>query len=149
MNEKRTPAPKAELWFKNPKKLAIAAGILAGAFMLGYVPSCIDARVVREQNTKIRSQFELSELRGQLGMMSYEANRNNYGSAAKRSSEFFDGVRKAIERTTDAGMRDKLQGLLAQRDQITTDLAQVNPAVKDKLADMFAELYQATRDLDK
>jgi hypothetical protein len=147
MEGKRTTVPQAEIWFRNPKKLAVAAGILIVVFMLGYVPSCIDAQAVREQNTKIQSQLELSELRAQLGIISYEANRNNYGTAAQLSSEFFDGVSRAVDSTSDPRMREKLQGLLAQRDQITTELAQVNPAVKEKLANMYAELHRAIREL--
>jgi hypothetical protein len=35
--------------------------------------------------------------------------------------------------------------MLASRDQITTDLAQADQAVKEKLAQMYAEYFQATQ----
>jgi hypothetical protein len=146
MDAKQT-ASSLRAWYRDPKRLAIAAGIMVAVFMLGYVPSCIDARSVRDQNAKLHLQLELSELRGRLGMISYEANRNNYGSASQLSTDFFDGLRSALDKTTDARMKDKLRAVLDRRDQITTDLAQVNPVVKEKLADMYAAFSQAISEL--
>jgi hypothetical protein len=41
----------------------------------------------------------------------------------------------------DSGVQQKLQAFAAQRDDITAQLAAANPAVKDKLAQMYADFY--------
>jgi hypothetical protein len=135
---------KTERRFPKLKKVGIGALVLVLAFLLGYVPSCVSARSVREENARLLRKLKLTELRGQLGMMSYEANRNNYASAAQFSTEFFNGLRQAVGEVDDEAIRKKLEALLARRDEITANLAEANPAVKDKLAQMYAEFYQAT-----
>ena len=146
----KQPSPTInERWYKSPKKLAIAAAVLIAVFLLGYVPSCIDARMVRQQNAGMQYHLKLANLRGQLGMMSNEANRNNFGRAADLSTEFFDGVRKVLDNPSDERIKAKLQGILSRRDEVTTDLAQANPAVKSKLSDMYADLSQGVSESAK
>jgi hypothetical protein len=135
---------KAEQRLSKLKKVGIGAGVLVMVFLLGYVPSCVDARSVREENARLSQKLKLAELRGQLGMMSYEANRNNYANSAQLSTDFFNGLREAVSSINDEAMKKKLEALLTRRDEITVNLAEPNPAVKDKLAQMYAEFYQAT-----
>lgn len=123
-------------------KMAIAAGALIAAFLIGYVPSCVSARNAEEEKARLQYQLKLAELRGRIGMTSYEANRNNYASAAQFSSEFFNLLAEIIGSSRDEALRQSLQPLLARRDEITTNLAQADPSVKDKLAQMYAEVFQ-------
>jgi len=126
------------------KKLAIAAGVLILAFLLGYVPSMISSRATEQQNVELGYKLKVAELGSQLAMASYEANRNNYANAAQFSSKFFDGSREIISETTDQALKQKLQGMLARRDEITANMAQADPSVKEKLAQMVADYFEAT-----
>jgi hypothetical protein len=78
-------------------------------------------------------------------MSSYEANRNNFANASQFSTEFFNGLMKLIEETSDEETKKKLQTMLALRDEITTNLAQADQTIKPKLAQMYADFYQLTR----
>jgi len=82
-------------------------------------------------------------------MTSYEANRNNYANAAQFSSDFFNLLAEMIGNSRDEALKQKLQPLLARRDEITTNLAQADPSVKDKLAQMYAEVFQISESQQK
>ena len=132
-----------------PQKIAIGAAALIVVFLLGYVPSCVGARSAEEQRAELEQKLKMAELRGQLGMASYEANRNNYANAAQFSTNFFDGLRNAIDSAEDDTVKKRLQAMMALRDEITTNLAQADPVVKEKLARMYADFHQITATLQE
>ncbi len=145
MEPKDNEAKRIEPDRSNLKRIGAAVFIAIAVFMLGYVPSWMSARDAREQNVKLDYELKLADLRGRLGMASYEANRNNYASAAQFSTEFFSRMREAIDSTEDEKVRQKLESMLARRDEIISNLAQADPAVKEKLAGMYAELFHVTK----
>lgn len=128
----------------NATKLALAAAALIAFFLLGYIPASMSARTAQERNSQLEYDLRLADLRGQLGMASYETNQNNYASAAQRSTGLFNGLREAIDHTTDQTLKQDLEQILARRDEITANLAAANPAVKDKLAQAYVDLFQIT-----
>lgn len=127
------------------KKLAIGVGTLIVAFLIGYVPSAISSRTAEQQNAELGHKLRVAELGSHLAMASYEAGRNNYANAAEFSSRFFSGLGEMITDSKDQALKQKLQAMLAHRDQITFDMAQADQAVKEKLAQMYAEYFQATQ----
>jgi hypothetical protein len=104
----------------------------------------ISSRATEQQNVEMEHKLKAAELGSQLAMASYEANRNNYANAAQFASKFFDGLGEIIGETKDQALKQKLQGMLARRDEITANLAQADPSVKEKLAQMYAEYFEAT-----
>src|SRR5674476_187205 len=62
-----------------PKKVGIGALALLGAFVLGYVPASLSAHAARAEQDRLTHKLALAALQVQLGMMSYEVNRDNYG----------------------------------------------------------------------
>lgn len=133
-----------ERWLSNPKKLVVGAGVLIFVFLLGFIPSCMSARNAQGRNTQLEHKLTLADLHIRFGMTSYEANRNNYASAAQPSTEFFNGLKETINTTGDEPLKQKLQAMSTRRDEITTNLAQADPGVKEKLAQMFADFFQIT-----
>jgi hypothetical protein len=125
-----------------PAKLGIGVLVLAGAFLAGYVPATLAARTARADQDRLTHKLALATLQVQLGMMSYEVNRDNYGLAAQLATPFFDGVRSAIADPGEQAVTQSLQAVLARRDEITSDLAQVNAGVKTKIAQLYADLYR-------
>ena len=128
-----------------PQKIAAGAAVVICAFLLGYVPSCAGERSANQQKAQLEYKVRLGDLRDKVGMASYEANRNNYANAAQFSGEFFDGLLSLIGDTRDDQFKQKLQQIAARRDEITTNLAQADPVVKEKLAQMYAAFFQATK----
>lgn len=145
MENKAKPAVQKQGWLANPKGLAVRAGVLIAAFALGYVPSCVGARNAEERNTRLERRLKLVDLHNLLGMTSYEANRNNYANAAEVSTDFFNGLKELIDTTGDDGLKQKLLPISTRRDEITTNLAQADPGVKEKLAQMYADFFQITK----
>lgn len=127
------------------KKIAIAAVILIIAFLLGYVPAVLSSRATEQRNAEMGYKLKVADLGSQLAMASYEVNRNNYANAAQFSSKFFDGSPVIINETKDPTLKQKLQVMLARRDEITANIAQADPSVKEKLAQMYAEYFEATQ----
>ncbi len=116
--------------------------LLVAVFLLGYVPSWWKARSAEAQRALLENQLSLTRLHSLLGMVSLEANRNNYHNAADYSNRFFNGLKKAIDNATRAELREKLEAVSANRDNITALLAKADPAVKEILAQMYADFYQ-------
>jgi hypothetical protein len=141
--------------YANSKNFLIAGGVLIAVFMIGYLvgylPLHVSANKVKEQNSQLQQKLGLTEhslgfakLRGQVGMMSYEANRNNYAEAANFSTAFFNGIRETIRDTKDEALKEQLTAISARRDEITTNLAQADSSVKEKLAQIYADLFKMT-----
>ncbi|MBI2877328.1 MAG: hypothetical protein HYY20_10640 [Candidatus Tectomicrobia bacterium] len=120
------------------KRFIIVAGILVAISLLWYISLYISKR----NCDQLDHNLKLARLLGQLGMASYEVNRNNYSNATQWSTVFFNGVRDAANNTEDESVKQQLESVLARRDEITIDLAKSNPAVKEKLAQMYVNFYQ-------
>lgn len=127
-----------------PTKLAVIAGALIAVFLLGYVPARMSARNAQESNIRLQNELRLGNLEGHLGMASYEANQNNYANAAQHSTRFFSGLRAAIDDTSDETLKRDLERILARTDEITANIAEADPAVKEKLAQAYADFFQLT-----
>ena len=128
-----------------PRVIGFVALALVGAFLLGYVPATLTARDARAEQVRLTQQLALAGLQVQLGMMSVEANRDNYGLAATLATQFFDGVGAAVARPGAPEVTQSLQTVLGRRDEITKDLAQANPAVKGKIAQLYADCFRLTQ----
>lgn len=142
-SKEKLPVQK-EQRLANLNKIALGAGVLIVVFLFGYIPSCVSARSAQERNTRLEHKLKLVELHSRLGMISYEANRNNYANATQSSTDFFNGLKDMIDTTGDESMKQKLLAISTRRDEITTNLAQADPGVKEKLAQMYADFFQIT-----
>ena len=157
------------LLFKTPVSYAIvtliAGALFVGGFLLGFLPAhsnvvsletqnhqfrqqnnALNRETVESQQTiqKLQSNLKIADLRDTAALMSYRASQNNFGAAAKLSTGFFNGVQDAIEVTEDPALKENLQKILAQRDIVTSALAQANSGVKERLAEIYAEFLQTS-----
>lgn len=126
-------------------KLAIGTITFIVAFLIGYLPSMISSRTAERKNAELEHKLRVAELGSQLAMVSYEAGRNNFANATQFSTRFFSGLGELIAETKDQALKQKLQVMLARRDEVTANIAQADQAVKEKLAQMYAEYFQATQ----
>lgn len=124
------------------RKIVIRTVILFTVFLLGYIPSCLSTRSTEGQKAQLEYRLRLAEMLGHLGMASYEVNRNNFANATQYTTKFFNGLQKVSDDSVDKALKQKLQTFVARRDEITSNLAEVNVIVKEKLAQMYADFYQ-------
>jgi hypothetical protein len=131
-------------------------------FLLGYVPGAMTARSAQRERDAVSEELKqytaalarapvdrhLPRLEAKLGIVLYEANRNNFASAAARSSEFFDGVRSVVANpqfASGSNRRAAFEAILNRRDEISGDLARADQGVKEKLAQMYAQFDAAVQ----
>ena len=144
MRNRESATPREDRKSFSLKKLAVAAGALIVVFLLGYLPSRMSAENAQQRNAQLQYDLKLANLEAQLGMASYEANQNNYAIAAQQSTAFFNGLLATINTTSDKSLKQNLERMLAGRDEITANIAEANPAVKEKLAHAYADLFNIT-----
>jgi len=122
--------------------------LIAAAFLGGWIPEWLAARRAAQEAASARvgvaqleSQRDLARLEGKLGLVMYEANRNNFADASTRATDFFNGLTAALQKPAAAAVSKEaeLRSILARRDDIGADLARADQAVKQKLADMYVQ----------
>ncbi len=134
-------------------KLLFAAIVLAAAYLAGFVPSYLENRRLtakvgdlQARLAQVSGQLQISTLRNQLGMILIEVEQNNFGTAREKSSHFFDGLRQVMPDQTDPQVRERLEAMLARRDEMTSDLTSLNSESPAKIRKLFVEFPQPARD---
>jgi hypothetical protein len=125
------------------KHVLLAAVLIAGSFLIGYIPNELGSRRLAQQLRRTELDLRLANLHRQLGMASYEAQRNNFGVAGDLAKRFFEGCRQTVpEFRYDNRPRTQiaLQGYAQSGDVILGELANGDPAVKERLASMFVTM---------
>lgn len=92
--------------------------------------------------TNAQNTLSLCRLQDQLLSLLEETGNQNYGDAAGLSTKFFDNVSEDIPRATEPAVKSAMQSILAQRDQVTGELAKGDPAAHDMFVQMSHNLHQ-------
>ncbi|MFN2240178.1 MAG: hypothetical protein ABR524_12385 [Thermoanaerobaculia bacterium] len=136
--------------------VAVLAAVLL--FLAGLIPATTKARAARAEAStlsaeastlsaeleQMRLERDLARMQGMLGMVMYEANRNNFAAAGELSTEFFDGLRRTLsDPALAAGTAARFEPFMNRRDEISADLAVAESGVKEKLAQMYVEFAAA------
>ncbi len=122
------------------RTLVLIALLIALAFGLGYAPKEWERRKLAAQLEQTELDLRLANLHRQLGVASYEAQRNNFASSAAAARVFFDGCRSVVNEykfENQPRTRLALQSYAATSDAILGQLANADPAVKERLASLF------------
>lgn len=125
------------------RKWILGAAALAAAFAFGFFPRYLETRQLRRELAAAREQAELARLRDLAGIAYLEVTQNNYGIAARHSSEFFDRAAQLARTASDARRRQALEELLSRRDAVTAALAKADPAVSAAFQDLLRRLHAA------
>jgi hypothetical protein len=133
-------------------KLIAAAAVLAGVFLLGFVPQYGKARTLRTeagagqaQIVSLQWKLKLAELRDLMGLVYLETNQKNYGVARQHSTKFFTKARQLAAETSDPSLTAMLQEILQHRDHVTAGLTEGQPAIRTNLEEVLRKLYESTR----
>lgn len=111
------------------------AFLIALAFGLGYERHKLTSTL---EQTEL--DLRLANLHRQLGMAAFEAQQNNFANSAANARLFFDGCRSVIN---DYKLEDQprtrlaLQTYASNSDITLGQLANADPAVKERLASLF------------
>jgi len=122
-------------------RVIIAAAILAGVFLVGFIPQYVKANRLDTELRHARQANVAAELRDLIGLAYVQASQKNYGLAAATTTRFFNRVRDVANQTGD---RKNLENLLVTRDRITAALAKGDAAVLADLQELFVKTRQAT-----
>ena len=125
------------------------AGLLV-VFLLGFVPMWLKARNCTSSLAVADHQLILLRMQNYLASAVIDARRGDYEPARQAASQFFTSVRTEID-TGEASnftqaQRQRLQPLLAGRDEVITLLARSDPASAERLSDLYVAYRQLMRD---
>lgn len=125
------------------KRVAWIVLLVALAFAFGYVPKEFERRKLATRLAETELELRLANLHRRLGLANYEAQRNNFASAAEHARAFFDGCRSV---TADYPLADRprtrlaLQTYASTSDVVLGQLANADPEVKERLSSLYATM---------
>jgi hypothetical protein len=139
--------------YSNLKTIGVTAVLLIAFLIAGFLIGSLPARStiggletkisrLEQRNAVLEQSLKIAELRGAAGLMSYRVKQNDYAAAAELSTGFFNGVREAMSNASNAALRENLEAMLNQRDEITAALAREDPEVSETLAELYGDFFQ-------
>jgi hypothetical protein len=116
---------------------------------LGAVPMWLRASNFAIQRDIAQRELGISQMENQLSESVIMARRGDYEPARQSASDFFTNVRHQVDLGAASSFsqpqREKLSGLLVQRDDIITLLARSDPAAADRLSDFYVKYIDVTK----
>lgn len=91
-----------------------------------------------------RAEQERAGTRDLATRLYLQVNRNNFDIASELSTRLFDSLRRLSESATDEAHRNAFETIIAQRDAITSQLAQADPAARRAVEDLLVQTFAAT-----
>jgi Tfp pilus assembly protein PilV len=128
------------------KRLGVYVAVLVVAFLLGLVPMWLQARTRASERDAVQQTLRLSQLENTLAGAVIQARRGDYEPAREAASTFYTNLTAELDRVPSVfttPQRERLQSLLAERDQMITLLARADPAVAERLTDTYVSYRQA------
>jgi hypothetical protein len=125
-----------------PRKALIWIGILAAAFLLGFLPQFSTARGLRREAALCRTKLQFAALKNAIGLVYLETNQKNYGIASQQASRFFETARETLAATSASGQRTVIQEALSKRDAITAGLARGDAAVIAEIQSVYGNMVR-------
>lgn len=130
------------------RKIGIYSAIALGIFLLGLIPMWLKARENAGQRDAAQRELRLSRLENTLASAVIDARRGEYEMARQTTSDFFTVLRQQLDAAPDesvftATQQGNLSKLLMERDEVITLLARSDPAVSDRLSQMYVTYRQA------
>ena len=130
------------------KRVALAASIALGFFLLGFVPMWLKASQAIEQRDAAQRGVRLAQLQNTLAAAMVNVQRGQYEPARQLTSDFYTNLRRQLD--SDSGFlftpsqRYGLRSLLTERDELITLLARSDPAATDRLFAVYSTYNKLT-----
>jgi hypothetical protein len=127
------------------KNTIIVTGVLViVAFLAGFLPSYAKGKRLESDLRQASQENRLAQLRDLAGLGYMQASQKNYGLAGVTSARFFERTREVANQAEQSSGRKALEGLLSDRDKITSELSKGDPGVLNDLQTLFVKTRQAT-----
>jgi predicted exporter len=115
-------------------------------FLLGAVPMWLKVRDKAADLAVVQRELGLSQMENDLSEAVIDTRRGDYEPARQTASDFFTGLRNQVDKKENpaisSNQRERLKGLLMQRDDIITLLARGEPAAADRLSNFYVAYRQ-------
>ena len=132
------------------KFLLVVVILVGAAYVAGSWPQRERISTLQAENVTLKHRAEAAEARVGAGMLLGElltltevVQDMNYGQARNMSSPFFEHVRAESGHTTDPGLKQAMEAILALRDPVTVALTQGDAAALGHLRESERRLRQA------
>ena len=128
------------------KRVGVYAVVLLIAFLLGFVPMWMQARARAQERDAAEQTLRLTQLESTLASAAIQTRRGDYEPAREAASTFYTNLTAEMDRVPSVfttPQRERMQALLAERDQMITLLARADPAVAERLTDAYVAFRQA------
>ncbi len=123
------------------KGLLVAGGVVV-AFLVGFGWQFGRAHTLAGQLDQARRELTFQRMEATLGAATIEAQRGGFEPARQLASDFFTQLQAAADQAPSAGQA-QLQQLLAQRDQIITELSRSDAGAGAVLSQLFVRYRTA------
>jgi hypothetical protein len=131
------------------RRIGFHVALALGFLMLGALPMWLKASNFATQRDVAQRELGISQMENQLSESVITARRGNYEPARQSASDFFTNIRHQVDLGAASAFsqpqREKLSGLLTQRDDIITLLARSDPAAADRLSDFYVKYIDVTK----
>jgi len=128
------------------KRVGVYAAVLLVAFLLGFVPMWMQARARADERDAAQQTLRLTQIEATLASAAIQTRRGDYEPAREAASTFYTNLTAEMDRVPSVftpPQRERMQALLAERDQMITLLARADPAVAERLTDAYVSFRQA------
>lgn len=123
-------------------RIGTYAALALVAFLVGFVPMWLKARESGNQLAAAERTLGQSRLQNSIASAALDARRGDYEPARQAASQFYTSLQAELDKGDDSTLapaqRTAAQTLFAGRDEIITLLARSDPAVADRLSDVYA-----------
>jgi hypothetical protein len=141
-----TDEPKPSQADPRVKRIAIFAGIVLAAFLIGLVPMALKAWNSANERDAAQKELRLCRLQSNLASAVINARRGEYEPARQATSDFFSALRSLVDVANNQSdltsqQKDGLKPLMNDRDDLITLLARSDPAGAGRLSDLYVS-YQ-------
>jgi hypothetical protein len=116
------------------------------AFLVGYVPMWLTARTRATERDSAQQAARLAAIENSVAAAAILARRGDYEPARDAASRFYTALLAELdlaEPVLPAAGLERLQALVAERDQLITLLARSDPAAAERLANTYVAFRQA------
>jgi len=134
---------------RNQQIGAVAVAVVV-AFLIGFLVSWGRARTLdrdlgttRAELQRTESELEMYQLQGRLGAALAEAQRSNYERARQLMTQVFAGLQDSRDRIEQPERRQAVDRILAQRDEIITQLSRAEPESTQRLTLLYTQMFAA------
>ena len=135
--ESREPFPAKSV---RVQRFGVCATAVFAAFLAGFVPMWLMASTRANERDAAQQALRVTQIENTLASATIQAGRGAYEPAYTAASAFYMRLQAEIARSDsgfDMSLRDGVQTLLAERDQMMMLLARRDPTASERLANTY------------